>query len=63
MVSVTSALRYHPRYQSRSSMYIRGLIPHGFGQGSSDCLIKHQFDKTNANMLLSLDNVLISLLQ
>ena len=34
MVSVTSASRYmtsasrnHPRYQSRSSMYIRSLIP------------------------------------
>ena len=34
MVSVTSASRYitsvsryYPRYQSRSSMYIRGLIP------------------------------------
>ena len=24
---ITSALRYHPCYQSRSSMYIRGLIP------------------------------------
>ena len=27
MVSVTSASRYHPHYQSRSSMYIRGLNP------------------------------------
>ena len=25
--SITSASRYHPRYQSRSSMYIRCLIP------------------------------------
>ena len=24
---IMSASRYHPRYQSRSSMYIRGLIP------------------------------------
>ena len=24
---ITSASRYHPRYQSRPSMYIRGLIP------------------------------------
>ena len=24
---ITSALRYHPRYKSRSSMYMRGLIP------------------------------------
>ena len=37
MVSVTSAFRYvtsashyHPRCQSRSSMYIRGLIPRNF---------------------------------
>ena len=27
---ITSGLRYHPRYQSRSSMYIRGLIPQNF---------------------------------
>ena len=39
MVSVTSASRYimsapryHPRYQSRSSMYIRGLIPVNFAE-------------------------------
>ena len=37
MISVTSSSRYimsashyHPRYQSRSSMYIRGLIPRNF---------------------------------
>ena len=30
MVYVTSASRYHPRYQSRSSMYIRSLIPRNF---------------------------------
>ena len=27
---ITSASRYHSRYQSRSSMYIRGLIPGNF---------------------------------
>ena len=27
---VTSASRYHPRYQSRSSMYTSGLIPRNF---------------------------------
>ena len=27
---ITSASRYHPRYQSRSSMYIHGLIPLNF---------------------------------
>ena len=39
MVSVTSASRfitpasrYHPRYQSRSSMYIHGLIPRNFAE-------------------------------
>ena len=32
MVSVTSASRYHPRYQSRSSVYIRGLIPRNFAE-------------------------------
>ena len=39
MVSVTSASRYitsatcyHPRYQSRSSMYIRSLIPRTFAE-------------------------------
>ena len=28
----TSASRYHPRYQSRSSMYIRGLILRNFAE-------------------------------
>ena len=32
MVSVTSASRYHPRYQRRSSVYIRGLIPRNFAE-------------------------------
>ena len=39
MVSATSASRYimstfscHPRYQSRSSMYIRGLILRNFAE-------------------------------
>ena len=39
MVSVTSASRYitsvsryHPRYQSRSSIYIRGLISRNFAE-------------------------------
>ena len=27
---ITSASRYHPPYQNRSSMYIRGLIPQNF---------------------------------
>ena len=29
---ITSASRYHPRYQSRSLMYIRGLIPQNFAE-------------------------------
>ena len=29
---ITSASRYHPRYQSRFSMYIRGLIPRNFAE-------------------------------
>ena len=29
---ITSASRYHPRYQSRHSMYIRGLIPRNFAE-------------------------------
>ena len=32
MVSVTSASLYHPGYQSRSSMYIRGPIPWNFAE-------------------------------
>ena len=39
MVSVTSASRYitstsryHPRYQRRSSMYVRGLIPRNYAE-------------------------------
>ena len=32
MISVTSASRYQPRYQSRSSMSIRGLIPWSFAE-------------------------------
>ena len=29
---ITSASRCHPRYQSRFSMYIRGLIPRNFAE-------------------------------
>ena len=29
---ITSASRHDPRYQSRSSMYIRGLIPRNFAE-------------------------------
>ena len=46
MVSVTSASRYitsesryHPHYQSRSTLYIRGLIPWNFGELAEAVLI------------------------
>ena len=29
---IMSASHYYPRYQSRSSMYIRGLIPRNFAE-------------------------------
>ena len=29
---ITSASRYHPHFQNRSSMYIRGLIPRNFAE-------------------------------
>ena len=29
---ITSASHYHPRYQSRSSMYIHGLIPRNIAE-------------------------------
>ena len=29
---ITSVSRFHPRFQSRSSMYIRGLIPQNFAE-------------------------------
>ena len=48
MVNVTSALRYitsvpryYPRYQSRSSMYIRGLIEQNFAELAEAVPIAH----------------------
>ena len=32
MVSVTPALRYHPPYQRRFSMYIHGMFPRNFAE-------------------------------
>ena len=51
---ITSALWYHPRYQSRSSMFIRGLIPRNFAElaeavpiettwAHSDWYLRHSF--------------------
>ena len=39
MVSVTSASRYHTRYQSRSSMYIRSMLPQNFAELAEAVLI------------------------
>ena len=36
---ITSVPRYHPRYQSRTSMYIRGLIPRNFAELAKAVLI------------------------
>ena len=42
---ITSASRYHTRYQSRSSMYILGLIPRNFTELAEavpiDCICVH----------------------
>ena len=42
MVSVMSASCYDPRYQSRSSMYIRGLIQLNFAELNEAVLIEFQ---------------------
>ena len=49
MVSVTSASRYitsvsryHPRYQSRSSMYFRGLIPRNIAELAKAVPVAHE---------------------
>ena len=39
MVSVTSASRYHTRYQSRSSLYIRSMLPQNFAELAEAVLI------------------------
>ena len=39
MVSVTSASRYHTRYQSRSLMYIRSMLPQNFAELAEAVLI------------------------
>ena len=51
LVSVTSAsryitpeARYHPRYQSGSSMYIRGLIPRNFADLAEPVPIECQYE-------------------
>ena len=38
-VSVTSASRYHTRYQSRSSLYIRSMLPQNFAELAEAVLI------------------------
>ena len=64
MVSVTSALRfvtstscYHPRYQSRSSMYIRGLIARNFAELTEAVPIDLTLEE---NRLYSVDIIFLS---
>ena len=40
---ITSASRYHPRYQIRSSMDIRGLIPQNFAELAETVPIVYHF--------------------
>ena len=54
MVSVASASRYltsaslyHPRYQSRSSMHIRGLIPRNFAELAEAVPIEGKLEVTD----------------
>ena len=53
---ITSASRYHPRCQSRSSMYIRGLIPRNFAELADAVPI----DKTCAILRTSIGSVTVS---
>ena len=41
---LTSASRYHPRYQRRSLMYIRGLIPRNFAVLAEVVPIRSAYD-------------------
>ena len=41
---ITSASRYHPGYQSRSLMYIRGLIPWNIAELAEAVSIAAMFD-------------------
>ena len=45
---ITSASRYHPRYQSRSSMYIRGLITRNFAELAEAVPIETQRHKMDS---------------
>ena len=56
---ITSASRYHPRYQSRSSMYTRGLIPRNFAELAEAVPIEVESDvKTSAQRSTTLTHVL-----
>ena len=54
---ITSASCYHPRYQSRSSMYIRGLIPRKSAELDEavpiGCSILHALQNLSSHGLLS----------
>ena len=43
---ITSKSRYHPLYQSRSAMYIRGLIPQNFAEFAEAVPIKMSLCKS-----------------
>ena len=67
MVSVTSASHYimsashyHPRYQSRSLMYIHGLIPRNFAVLAEAVPIGgYRLEFPNQNVLQSLEIIFI----
>ena len=44
---ITPASRYHPRYQSRSSMYIRGLIPQNLAELAKAVPIEKRLARNN----------------
>ena len=46
---ITSASRYHPRYESISSMYIRGLISWNFAELAEAATIDIKFPDKNVN--------------
>ena len=45
--NITPASRYHPRYQSRSSMYIRGLTPQNLAELAKAVPIEKRLARNN----------------
>ena len=52
---ITSASRYHTRYQSRSSLYIRGLIPRNFAELAEAVPIASLTERLNPNVTYKTD--------